>query len=560
MNFGFYHHRKYLQSMRHCIKWWAITAWYLPLITAAQVRVETQLSAVKLYQQGAEVHRKATIHLRPGVQTLHLTNVYHRLLPQSIRIRGIGEWNVLSVEFRKEKQLELKTHPKLRDLYAQLDNTRSKRREKEAQIQTLNDLIHMLTGNAAADTKRKDPKKVQQPGGTPLSLQLELQPTELKRFQEVLLRRLNEYRVRILQLQSEIENLAEKERTLIQELKPLEQQVRKRVEGYIELLVEAKIEEDVPLEISYILPDAHWQSHYDIHASTEEEQLTVGHYAIVEQQSGEDWTGIPLTVAMGSPLISVSVPQLQPWYLSLDPPVVIYRQHRAAEAPIGGKPYTREDAAPKHQPLAERQETALNLQYHIDHVGVSIPSGQKRKILLESHHPKASFIYVMVLKYSNTAFLEARLANWYSYFPVSAEAQIIVDGAVGSKTYIDVQNPEDTLQLALGRVEAIVGRRQRIGEYKKVNKLTGKATRQRKWQISVKNNLSRTVTVEIREPIPISTDKSISIDYQIPHNGVVDPASGILKWILSLQPHQSIRFQYGYSARYPAKKVLWGWH
>ncbi len=560
MNFRLYLHRKYLQIMWHCIKWWVIIAWFLPLIATSQVRVETQLTSVKLYQQGAEIHRKATIHVRPGVQTIHLTDVYHRLLPQSIRIRGIGAWNVLSVELRKHKHLELKTHPKLRDLYTQLDDTRFKRREKEAQVQTLNDLIHLLTGNAATDTKRKDPKMAQQPSGTPLSLQLELQPTELENFQESLLRRLNEYRVRILQLQSEIKKLTEQERTLLQQLKPLEQQVRKRAEAYIELVIEAKTTEEASLELSYIIPDAHWQSHYDIHASTEAEQLTIGHYAIVEQQSGEDWNGIPLTVAMGSPLVSVSVPQLQPWYLSLEPPVVIYRQHRAAEAPIAGKPYTREDAAPKHQPLAERQETALNLQYHIDHMGVSIPSGQKRKILLESHHTKSPFVYVMVLKYSNTAFLEARLANWHTYFPISAEAQIIVDDAVGSKTYIDVQNPADTLQLALGRVEAIIGKRRRIGEYKKVNKLTGKATRQRQWQISIKNSLNRSVKVEIIEPVPISTDKSISVDYQIPHNGIVDTTAGVVKWILSLQPHQSVQFQYGYTVRYPAKKVLWGWN
>jgi|GEM_PF-4322120 len=546
--------------MTYRIKWWILTTWYVPLLSIGQVHVETQLSAVHLYQQGAEVHRRATIPVRPGVQTIHLTNVYHRLLPQSIRIRGIGNWNVLSVELRKVEQLQLKTHPKLRNLYAQLETTRSKRQKTEAQIQTLRDLILLLTGNAGLYSKPHGSKDTQRPIVSPLSLQIDLNPTELQHFQETLLQRLNDYRFRILQLQSEVKALVEEERALTQQLKLRERDVRKRTEAYIELVIEAQDEEEVPLELSYIVPDALWNSHYDVHASTREEQLTIGHYALVEQHSGEDWKDVPLTVAMGSPLVSVTVPQLQPWYLSLEPPVTIYHQKYEAEYPMAKETPLREALTPNQQPIADRRQTALNLQYHIDHTGVSIPSGQKRKILLESHHTHTSFIYVLVPLYSNTAFLETRLADWHPYFPVSAKVQITVDDAAGPTTYIDVHSPDDTLQLALGRVDAIVGSRKRIGEFKKVNKLTGKATRQRKWQIDVQNNLDRTVRIEIREPVPISSDKSISIDYQIPNNGMLDLSNGMVKWILSLPPHQKMRIQYGYSVRYPAKKVLWGWN
>jgi uncharacterized protein (TIGR02231 family) len=83
-----------------------------------------------------------------------------------------------------------------------------------------------------------------------------------------------------------------------------------------------------------VVNGAGWQPLYDLRLQEEEGQpwLELGYLAEVTQQTGEIWQDMQLSLSTARPALAGRIPELDPWYIRPQPPVVPLPAPRAAAA------------------------------------------------------------------------------------------------------------------------------------------------------------------------------------------------------------------------------------
>src|SRR5207244_1063068 len=113
----------------------------------------------------------------------------------------------------------------------------------------------------------------------------------------------------------------------------------------VSAILEAGAEAEASVELSYHAPGASWRPLYDL--TLDGERLAVSYLAEVTQQTGEDWPAVELVLSTTRRGLHQVLPELDPWYIRREQPVV-YRATRvraAAMAAGAGGPLPPPQAA-----------------------------------------------------------------------------------------------------------------------------------------------------------------------------------------------------------------------
>ncbi len=163
----------------------------------------------------------------------------------------------------------------------------------------------------------------------------------------------------------------------------------------------------------------------------------------------------------------------------------------------------------------------------------------------------ASYEYLSVPKVDQAAYLAAKIVNWQNYDLQSGEASLYFEGSYLGKTYLDLSTVSDTLSLPLGKDNAIRITRKLAREFSSKRFIGSNRTDARTYEISVRNSKKEPVTITINDQFPVSVTKEISVDDMKAPEGEVDKESGIITWVLTLQPGQEKKLTKSYTVKYP---------
>ncbi|KAG6898902.1 hypothetical protein C0993_002979 [Termitomyces sp. T159_Od127] len=85
----------------------------------------------------------------------------------------------------------------------------------------------------------------------------------------------------------------------------------------------AEVAGEVEIVLIYAVHGATWTAGYDIRVNTNayEEPVTLIYKAAITQETGEDWSDVPLSLETVTPTFGAGVPALYPWKLSIYKPV-----------------------------------------------------------------------------------------------------------------------------------------------------------------------------------------------------------------------------------------------
>lgn len=64
------------------------------------------------------------------------------------------------------------------------------------------------------------------------------------------------------------------------------------------------------VRLNYLVGAASWQPQYKLHGGSEKDPVTVEYLASLQQQSGEDWSGVDLVLSTAQPMLSAAPPDL----------------------------------------------------------------------------------------------------------------------------------------------------------------------------------------------------------------------------------------------------------
>lgn len=195
--------------------------------------------------------------------------------------------------------------------------------------------------------------------------------------------------------------------------------------------------------------------------------------------------------------------------------------------------------------------TAVGIEYAID-IPYSIPcDGQDHTIKIRESQVEVSYVYYLAPKLDPEAFLTAELTDWSALNLLSGKVSLYFQGTFVGNSSIDMNYPDDTLKLSLGRDKSIICKRE-LNKEVFDKKIIGSNIREViGYNITIRNNRNANVHIILEDQFPLSEIKSYFVELLDNGNASVDNAKGILKWDIRLNPDERKQIGFKYSVKYP---------
>ena len=187
----------------------------------------------------------------------------------------------------------------------------------------------------------------------------------------------------------------------------------------------------------------------------------------------------------------------------------------------------------------------------------TIPSSKLAEVVhIQNIEVPAKYEYQTVPKLDKDVFLVARIYGWEDFNLLNGSARLYFEKTFVGESYLDVQFTQDTLGLSLGRDKNIVVSRDKVAEQSGVTSMGGNKKEVREFKIQVRNNKSQPVLLRIVDQVPVSTNKKITVKLEEVSEAQETETTGMLKWMLTLEPSMTKECVIKYSVTYPNDKIV----
>lgn len=528
--------------------------------------------AVTVYPGQARVTRRASLPLGPGTHRVRFGRLPIGLHADSVRVSGKGPASVLGVDVGKEQ------HPRSADpVIAELTERRT---ELDGQISALADLgsVEERRANFLWVLSRR--------AGSAYAAKLADGTIDANRVAEFADQHA-EQQTAVLARQRE---LKEQSTQLTEERDAIDRRIAQRRGGkvpdrravVVELEVGAGapdtgIDSDIELELSYVVDSASWKSVYDVRLV--EEKLTLSWYGLVSQSTGEDWPDCDLRLSTARPAGSVTVPELDPWYVDRKQPPVIYAaagaaMDGAAEMAFGAAPPGR-GAAPSGraaaQPMAMRaakvadrvatvEEGATAATYTPART-VAVPAdGSEHRTTVTTIELEAKLDHVTAPVRGPEAYLRATVVNSSTHTLRPGRAAVFHAAEFVGTTDLDTWAPGEEVELALGIDDRVRVERELVRRSAGKALLGSSRRREAEYKIEVANHGPRSARVTVLDQVPVSQHEDIEVrDVKAKPEPAERTDLGVLTWKLDLKPGQTAEITLAYRVDLARGVELAGW-
>ena len=324
------------------------------------------------------------------------------------------------------------------------------------------------------------------------------------------------------------------------------------------------------MEISYVIVGTGWVPFYDIHASVERGEATILYYGQILQATGEDWTGVELSLSTAHPARSAKMPDLKPLAVGSHPGKgdfqmaqkmgnqlqrnwvdldgIIKQQNEAV--------YVRRDVKSLEIPVDVCLPQTSTYVFRI-RTAESIPSdGSPHKVTIASSTFKCAVDRVATPKLSAHMYLKTQLHNTSDFPYMPGEMNIFLENNFIGSGAIEMVSPGEKFEIFLGADESIKVTRRL--ETRKVEAGTLQKAHY-VYAIKVENFKAKAVKLSVIDQLPVSRDSDVEV---MPDPDLTTPTSrtseGKLTWELEIEPGKSKEIRLGYRVYYPANKPVHG--
>ncbi len=283
-------------------------ALFAPPARSAEVAAKGEVKTVVLYRGQALVTRAVPVDAPAGAVQLTVTDLPEAIQAESLFASGGSDLQIRAVRFRTQALGEA-PQAEVRELDARIKDAEKKLRANE-QMQRLSRqqgaYLDALQGFVAPTVQVEMAKGV-------------LNADTLAKVTDVVFTRRGE-------LAKELLKLAEEQREVTEELELLQRKRGELTGSYSRTTREAVVYLDkagagaASLRLSYLVGNATWSPTYNVRGNIGGEKVAVEFGALVRQSSGEDWTGVDLTLSTAGALLSADGPGLTPLRVTVGPP------------------------------------------------------------------------------------------------------------------------------------------------------------------------------------------------------------------------------------------------
>src|SRR6266545_2304168 len=469
------------------------------------------LDAVTVFPDRARVTRRGRLSLEPGQHRLEITDLPLALATTSVRAAGHGTARARLLGIRTEMR-------------HYVDTPAEAARELEAQIQTLQDTDADLAARAEVLDKSQKALDGLAAQSDVFARGLAFRnrtPEDQGALYDFIVARASALQTEILALSRQRREVGRELDQLRRELAKI-QSARPRQRYAATVEVEVLAAGELEIELTYVVRTARWMPLYDLRFNSDE--LEVTYLADVSQGTGEDWTGVSLTLSTARPALALVIPELEPWYVGPRPAPQMRAQMMTARvaAPAAAQamagileerdvPAAEEPDVLLETPSAAVTESGAALTYQIPNRADVPGNNDPRKVTVATFRLRPTLDLVTAPRTEPVCYRRAKGRNESPYTLLPGPAQLFEGEEYLGATQIRRTAPGQELELALGADERVRVERKLIARSVDKTFLADRRRTRYGYRIEVENLRDTPQTVFVRDQLPVARHEQIKV-------------------------------------------------
>ncbi len=524
--------------------------------------VKSKPEKIVVYTQGAQIHRNATVTLAAGPNILVFSGLENCINASAIQASGTGNFIIADIQHEVH--------------YPELDKARLQGDVRyNKMVKNINDSIRELDYLLEEVNSKLDVLNTEKNVLLNYSLYKGLSKKDsialLKDGLTYLREKLFNINAEQLKCKREKERVESKKNRLNERLSVISNELaNQNTGGEVEkidyrIMVHVIAEQAGPatINLNYYITNAGWEPSYDLRALSTEQSVKLTYKARIHQQSGNDWSNVRLVLSTANPNRSYNIPELSPYYLGYSPYQYKNKKLSVQQVPAGTSAgYSRADVVTmnKDEEVVEAKgayeytsvnENVIETEYDIK-LNYNIPAdGKEHYAAILVKDLRTLYRYKAIPKLNSNVYLTAVLPDWEDAITIGGEASVYYDGSYVGSTSLVPGGTEDTIQLSLGIDKNIAVKRQKMKDKCSQKVLDNDIVHQYTFEITMKNSRASKIEIEVEDQLPLSYDKTVSIDPKELSGAKLDDVSGLLKWRLTIPAKDSKRLSLVYQVKAP---------
>lgn len=519
------------------------------------VKVTSELTSVTVFRSGCQMFYKTTAQVGEGRSEIRIANLPAEITENSIQAKIEGGATLLGVTFEKDYFTPVKE---------------SKINQYQDSIVGLDWLIRQLNDQRnVLELEEQTLKNNQKLGST----QNGMSPTELRALLEVTRSKGNEIKRLMYEVDLQINKINLRKNNLQNQINEWNN-VPSKVSGVVILSVLSKVANKSNITLNFRMQQASWQPVYDLRKDGRDGKIQLNFRAQVDQSTGVDWKDVQLKISTSLGETDHQLPILSPMFINFyTPPVygtyggkemlenVRVKRLNAAPAVRGDMAVamSMDDADKNYEYKVEVSQNQLNAEYAISLPQTIRHGGKATVVPVMDYELPCTMDYVSIPKLRNQVFLMAKITDWGQYNLTPGLVNLFIDGSYIGNTFFDPTAVTDTLAISLGKDQKMSVNRIQLNDFKekKILGLTIKETYG--YEITLRNNNSESVNVQVFDQIPISRNAEIEVEQSELTGAILNKDLGEVHWSVALKANESKKVRLIYSVKYPkGKQVQFG--
>ncbi len=526
--------------------------------------LESVITSVTVFRDRAQITREGTFNIIKGEESVQFKGLPEAIEQNSIQVKGSGSAVLKDITFKKEhftmapNEMQKELYRRKEELDEKLLSVSDSINQANKEKEFIDNIAKKLTGISESDST------------------VELDP-------EKWIKMVDFYRRKNEELDKEIRSTMKEEAVVRNDLEKVMNEIydidynQNKTLNNVEILLNAKEDGAVILQLTYIVYGPKWTPFYDLRVDTDTKKMELNYHAMILQNTGEDWKDINLNLSTAQPQRGGEQPALIPWHLEVFQPSRM-KVGAAAPEPIvmAANMYQmhdddlKEEAASGDYPDAIEPEEA-NIQTNTTSVIFKIPG--KNSILSDNNEHSvtimirefnAKFRYSTVPKLSEFAYLKTKVKNETEFPFLPGKTNVFMDNNFVAHASINNVSPDEEFWTYLGVDEGIKIEHKFLKKYQKNNGFFHKRNKYiYEYLIEITNNKKTEEEIVIWDQIPITNSDNIIINliepkYEKDTDKLKRNEFNFFEWFYSIESMKKVVIPFSFSVEYSKELEIIG--
>lgn len=183
-------------------------------------------------------------------------------------------------------------------------------------------------------------------------------------------------------------------------------------------------------------------------------------------------------------------------------------------------------------------------------------TGESTDIEISNDKIKANYSYYTAPAINENVFLTATLTDWENLNLIPGEANVYFEDAYIGKIYFDTDTIKEELVVGLGVDPQISVKREDIKDFKSKSFLGSNRIVYKNYEITLKNNRNKAVTIKLQDRVPMSGNSDIKVDDIEIGDAQMEEDTQILTWEMNLTSGNQVKERFSYRVKYPKRRRI----